>query len=192
MIDFRRKETLSKPSDTPSPAARNTILPLQPPASHQPQPQPPSQLGYQSFPTRSIRQSQHSGSNSTPRSPLFSRAVPNGTGPRPQGGQSAGTFLFSMSNDTDAVHPVTGLSIPRLGPHAHNAQTSGLPLAAQMSVQHSLCRLRTTLVLRSSYAVYIGYTNLNNHRRSDIPVVQTLQSDNEPHLIAFWSVNYAV
>ena len=106
--------TNSSSSDTSSPAARN--MNLTQPSSHQSQPHPPSQLGPHQYPypPNSIRQSQHSGSNGTPRSPSFSRPMANGTGPRPQGGQTGGP-------------PATGLPSPRLGPHALNNQTSGLP-----------------------------------------------------------------
>jgi hypothetical protein len=103
--------TNSSSSDTSSPAARNTNLTQ--PSSH---PHPPSQLRPHQYPypPNSIRQSQHSGLNGTPRSPSFSRPMANGTGPRPQGGQTGGP-------------PATGLPSPRLGPHALNNQTSGLP-----------------------------------------------------------------
>ena len=104
----------SSSTDTSSPAVRNTNL-TQPP-SHQSQPHPPSQLGPHQYPypPNSIRQGQHGGSNGTPRSPSFSRPMANGTGPRPQGGQTGGP-------------PATGLPSPRLGPHALNNQSSGLP-----------------------------------------------------------------
>ena len=120
-----RGPTTSSSSDTPSPAARNTSL-TQPSSSHHSQPHPPSQLGPHQypFPPNSIRQGQHNGSNGTPRSPSFSRPMPNGTGPRPQGGQTGGP-------------PATGLPSPRLGPHALNNQTTGLP-PPQMSMQPTM------------------------------------------------------
>jgi translation initiation factor 4G len=135
--------TTSSSLDTSSPAARNTSL-TQPSSTHQSQPHPPSQLGphQYSFPPNSIRQGQH-GSNGTPRSPSFSRPMPNGTGPRPQGGQTGGP-------------PATGLPSPRLGPHALNNQASGLP-PPQMSMQPTMSMWPPTYYV--SYFVFFSHTS---------------------------------
>ncbi|KAF8967966.1 hypothetical protein BDZ97DRAFT_484089 [Flammula alnicola] len=113
-------------SDTPSPSMRNVPLPSQQSSSHQGQSThpPSSQLGAHSYtpfvPSGSIRPPQNSGPNGgAPRSPQYPRQMPNGTGPRSQGGQNGG--------------PPAGLSSPRLAPHPHNGQPS--PMAPQMQPQ---------------------------------------------------------
>lgn len=115
---FQNPQTTTTSSvDTSSPVTRNTGLPQSSSSHH---PHPPPQMGhhpYSSFPPNSIRPGQHSGSNGTPRSPSFSRAMPNGAVSRPPGGQSGGP-------------PSAGLPSPRLGPHSQG----GLPPPAQMSM----------------------------------------------------------
>lgn len=113
-------------SETPSPSMRSTALPSQASSSHQSAPQhpPTSQLGshsYTPFVPAGSRSSQSNGpNNGPPRSPQYSRQMPNGNGPR-QGGPNGGH---------------AGLSSPRLGPHPHPAQPSQMgpppPMQPQM------------------------------------------------------------
>ncbi|TFK44920.1 hypothetical protein BDQ12DRAFT_708734 [Crucibulum laeve] len=115
------------PSDTSSPSMRSSNLPSQSQSSQQgqsaPPPSQPSQLGshsYTNFVPRAQQQNAGPGGG-VPRSPVYPRAMTNGNGPRSQGGPNGA--------------PSAGLSSPRLGPHPHNAQPSGLPPPPQMQMQ---------------------------------------------------------
>ncbi|KAF8911486.1 hypothetical protein CPB84DRAFT_1722762 [Gymnopilus junonius] len=123
-IDIKKmfQNPSSAPSSNPpsesssSPAMRSANLPSQSSSSHTGPSHPQtSQLGAHSFtpfvPRDNMRPPQNSGPNGgPPRSPQFSRQMPNGTGPRSQPGQNG--------------VPSAGLSSPRLGPHPHNGQPS--------------------------------------------------------------------
>lgn len=117
------------PSDTSSPATRSSNLPSQQqPSQHQQgQSQPPpsqsSQMSSMNFtpfvPGNMRAQQQNSGpggSGPVPRSPVYTRQLPNGNGARPQNGPNGGPSQVPA-----------GLSSPRLGPHPHSGQPSGMP-----------------------------------------------------------------
>ncbi|KAF9485987.1 hypothetical protein BDN70DRAFT_870471 [Pholiota conissans] len=115
----------NQPSETSSPSMRNSPLPSQASSSHPQQSHPPtSQLAHNFttfVPGGSMRQPQNNGPNGgPPRSPQYSRQMPNGSGPR-QGGQNGGP---------------AGLSSPRLAPHPHPPQPSPMgpppPMQPQM------------------------------------------------------------
>ncbi|KIK09262.1 hypothetical protein K443DRAFT_452054 [Laccaria amethystina LaAM-08-1] len=103
------------PSGTSSPSMRSASLPpQQPPQQGQSAPTQQSQLGSHSYTAFVPRPQQNSGpGGGPPRSPVYSRQAPNGSGPRSQGGPNSGT--------------PAGLSSPRLGHHSHNGQPSGMP-----------------------------------------------------------------
>ncbi|KAG5647073.1 hypothetical protein DXG03_001443 [Asterophora parasitica] len=88
----------STTSDTSSPSLRPSNLPAQ--SSSQPQqgqappPSQPSQLGSQPYtpfvPGGRPQQQNYGPGGGGPRSPVTSRQIPNGSGPRPQGGPNGG------------------------------------------------------------------------------------------------------
>ncbi|KAF8070721.1 hypothetical protein FPV67DRAFT_1039344 [Lyophyllum atratum] len=110
----------STPSDTSSPSLRPSTLPAQSSSQHPQGQAPPSQLGshpYTPFvPGGGRPQQQNPGPGGAPRSPVYSRQIPNGSGPRPQGGPNGGPSQMS-----------SGLSSPRLGHHPHAGPPSGMP-----------------------------------------------------------------
>ncbi|KAH9485515.1 Eukaryotic translation initiation factor 4 gamma [Psilocybe cubensis] len=109
------------PPDTSSPSQRNVNLPVQQSPLHQSQ-SVHTPLTPHSFSTFVPRLPQNTGPNGgPPRSPQYPRQLPNGNGPRPQGGQNGG--------------PSTGMPSPRLGPHPHNGQPSQMAPAPQMQPQ---------------------------------------------------------
>ncbi|KAL0955886.1 hypothetical protein HGRIS_002084 [Hohenbuehelia grisea] len=124
--------TSSQPSsDTSSPSVRPTNLPLQSSSSfssqpHQPSPSSSQQLGQHQYPTftpnnsllRSQQQNGPGGPNQGPRSPSYSRQMPNGNAPRTP----------SATNGPSVSSPMSAsMSSPRMQPHSQPLPPAGMP-----------------------------------------------------------------
>ena len=115
-------------SDASSPSLRPSNLPSQSATqsqSAQGSSSQPSHQYTQLVPGNGMRPQNPGPGGAAPRSPVYQRQLPNGTGPRPQGGPNGGPSQMS-----------SGMSSPRLAPHPHPGQPSNMapppPMQPQM------------------------------------------------------------